>query len=312
MTAVSAGKGISRVNYYFTFQRSGIERDVLDRYLQQYGQAIDFNPKNVTWPNGGWPHSGKAIVAESHEWVTSSYTGGSVPVSIHTTVPVVYDAIVTKASKYVLGVQGADCPSIFLYDAKARVIGLAHADWKPVVRGVVRSSNNRVAKGVVQCATKVAGPRHLSPLWLTSGSPITKDVVQLLVWEWTSFWLMLLMLNATLMYNGFFTNELSIDNFPRLTVTLIYAASYVTHSFYVWNVCSSFLTNVASGAAWSPIKRAMFAVVKPKHFNTTKLVIQSSSGVSTRIVNSIYQQLSKPNSSMRPTWWNFKMTQLLH
>lgn len=51
-----------------------------------------------------------------------------------------YDSIVTKSPKYVLGVQGADCPSIFLYDAETMVIGLAHAGWKPVVRGVVRNT----------------------------------------------------------------------------------------------------------------------------------------------------------------------------
>jgi hypothetical protein len=122
----------------------------------------------------------------------------------------------------------------------------------------------RVAKGVLQCATKVTGPRYLSPLWLTSGSPITKDVVQLLVWEWASFWLILLMLNATLMYNGFFTNTLSIDSYPRLTVMLIYATSYIVHAFYVWNTCSRFLTNVASGATWSLLERAMFAIGETK------------------------------------------------
>ena len=123
---------------------------------------------------------------------------------------------------------------------------------------------DRVAKGVIQSAAKPPGPRHLSPLWLTSGSPLTKDVVQLLVWEWTSVWLMLLMLSATLMYNGFLTNELSIDSYPRLTVMLIYATSYVAHALYVWNVCSSFFTNVAAGAAWSLLERAMFAVGETK------------------------------------------------
>ena len=125
-------------------------------------------------------------------------------------------------------------------------------------------ATHRVAKGVLQCAANPPGPRHLSPLWLTSGSPITKNVVQLLVWEWTSLWLMLLMLSATLMYNGFFTNELSIDSYPRLTVMLIYATSYIVHALYVWNVCSSFFTNVASGAAWSVLERAMFAVGETK------------------------------------------------
>jgi copper oxidase (laccase) domain-containing protein len=43
-------------------------------------------------------------------------------------------------------VQGADCPSIFLYDAEARVIGLAHSGWKPVVRGVVRNTVGLMVK----------------------------------------------------------------------------------------------------------------------------------------------------------------------
>lgn len=50
---------------------------------------------------------------------------------------VVYDGIATKSKDYVLGVQGADCPSLFLYDPDAHVIGLAHSGWKPTVRGVV-------------------------------------------------------------------------------------------------------------------------------------------------------------------------------
>jgi hypothetical protein len=58
----------------------------------------------VTWPNGGWPHSGEAIIAKSHEWVTSPYTGGSVPISKVTAEPVVYEAIVMKTPEYVLGV----------------------------------------------------------------------------------------------------------------------------------------------------------------------------------------------------------------
>lgn len=94
----------------------------------------------MTWPNGGWPHSGEAIIAEAHNWATSSYTGGTTPFSRATGQPVVYDAIVTASPDYVLGVQGADCPSIFLYDEEAKVIGLAHAGWKPVVRGVVRNA----------------------------------------------------------------------------------------------------------------------------------------------------------------------------
>jgi copper oxidase (laccase) domain-containing protein len=100
----------------------------------------------VTWPNGAWPHSGHAITAEEHHWIPCQNTGGIVPVSRTGREPVAYDAIVTKSPGYVLGVQGADCPSIFLYDQAAQVIGLAHSGWKPVVRGVVRNTVELMVK----------------------------------------------------------------------------------------------------------------------------------------------------------------------
>lgn len=50
--------------------------------------------------------------------------------------PATYDGIVTASQKFVLGVQGADCPSIILYDPSNAVVGAAHSGWKPTVRGV--------------------------------------------------------------------------------------------------------------------------------------------------------------------------------
>ncbi|KAL4744216.1 hypothetical protein BDW72DRAFT_189043 [Aspergillus terricola var. indicus] len=99
-------------------------------------------------------------------------------------------------------------------------------------------------------------------MWLTSGSPVTRSVVQLLVWEWASLWLMFLMLAGTLMYNGFFTNARTIDSYPRLAVTLIYAVSYLVHFLYVWYICLSFLSKAAAGASWSLLERANFAVIE--------------------------------------------------
>jgi hypothetical protein len=126
------------------------------------------------------------------------------------------------------------------------------------------SHTDRVAKGVLQCAATPVGSKHRSPLWLTSGSPLTKNIVQLLIWEWASLWLLIFMITATLMYNGFFINQLNLDSYPRLTVMLIYSSAFLVHVFYVWSVCSSFFTSVASGAAWSLLERARFAVGESK------------------------------------------------
>ena len=124
-----------------------------------------------------------------------------------------------------------------------------------------------VAKGRLDCAAKPCRKDSTSyrpRLWMTSGSHLTKNVVQLLVWEWVSLWLIIIMVFATLLYNGFLTNELSADSYPRLVVILIYALSYFFHFWYVWTICMRFFTYVAAGAAWSLLERAKFAICDSK------------------------------------------------
>jgi copper oxidase (laccase) domain-containing protein len=136
------GKGALRANFHFSFQRGGMPPAILAENLQALARRCGFAQGRLTWPNGGWPHSGQVIVAEEHDWVEAPARWGGrdvgiVPLERETKMPVTYDGIVTAQEGFVLGVQGADCPSLFLFDAKARVVGLAHAGWKPTVRSVV-------------------------------------------------------------------------------------------------------------------------------------------------------------------------------
>jgi YfiH family protein len=50
------------------------------------------------------------------------------------------DGLVTATPGLALGVTGADCGMILLADAKARVIGAAHAGWKGALAGVVEAT----------------------------------------------------------------------------------------------------------------------------------------------------------------------------
>jgi YfiH family protein len=50
------------------------------------------------------------------------------------------DAIVTREQGLAIGVTAADCGPILFADAKARVIGAAHAGWKGALTGVVEST----------------------------------------------------------------------------------------------------------------------------------------------------------------------------
>jgi YfiH family protein len=46
------------------------------------------------------------------------------------------DALVTKEPGMFLTVTGADCVPIYFYDPKCRVVGLAHAGWRGVVKNI--------------------------------------------------------------------------------------------------------------------------------------------------------------------------------
>ena len=50
------------------------------------------------------------------------------------------DAMVTKVPGIALGVTAADCGPVLMVDAKARVIGAAHAGWKGALAGVLEST----------------------------------------------------------------------------------------------------------------------------------------------------------------------------
>jgi hypothetical protein len=127
--------------------------------------------------------------------------------------------------------------------------------------------NQRAAKGLRQCEASPFEILPMSPLWLTSGSPTTKSIIQLAVWEWLSVWLCLIMVFVTLLYNGFFFGDTGPDSFPRLTVVLIYAVVFCTHAVYISHACCSFLTLAAAGASWSLLELANFAVVDSGQFS---------------------------------------------
>ena len=56
------------------------------------------------------------------------------------------DAIVTRTEGLAIGVTAADCGPILFADAKARVIGAAHAGWKGALTGVVEATVDAMEK----------------------------------------------------------------------------------------------------------------------------------------------------------------------
>jgi polyphenol oxidase len=50
------------------------------------------------------------------------------------------DAIVTRTTSLAVGISTADCGPLLLADAKARVIGAAHAGWRGALTGVIEAT----------------------------------------------------------------------------------------------------------------------------------------------------------------------------
>lgn len=153
--------------------------------------------------------------------------------------------------------------------------------------GKLNDRDGRTARGVEQCKAIPTDRIQTPPMWLTTGSSLTKSMVQLAVWEWVSIWMVVAMLISTLMFNGFLTNEEKPDRYPRLVVVVIYCLAFCVHAWYVWKSCRSFFTLLGAGATWSLLNKASFASV-----DTTQLKAGVSGGKSP-----IFRQTGKPAAS---------------
>jgi hypothetical protein len=127
--------------------------------------------------------------------------------------------------------------------------------------GKMGDGSRRVARGLRRCEALPDAPIETPPFWLTAGSPLTTNMIQLAVWEWVFLWISIAMVISTLLYNGFLTENIGPDGYLRLSVVLLYAVANCFHAIYVWSAVSTFLTLVGMGAAWSLLGRANFAVV---------------------------------------------------
>lgn len=152
----------------------------------------------------------------------------------------------------------------------------------------------REARGTTQC-TSTPNRRVGTPaMWLTTGSTLTRCMVQLAVWEWVSLWMVLAMAVSTLMFNGFLTGEKKPDSYPRLVVVGIYFLAFSGHAWYVWRMCGSFFSLLGAGATWSMLHKASFASVE---LGMLRVSVDGNT-------SPIFRQVGKPAAS--PTFPPFK------
>lgn len=50
------------------------------------------------------------------------------------------DALITDQPDCLLTITAADCPSLYFYDSQKKVIALAHAGWRGIIRGIIEAT----------------------------------------------------------------------------------------------------------------------------------------------------------------------------
>ena len=154
--------------------------------------------------------------------------------------------------------------------------------------GKMENDKERVARGILQCEAHKDNDIDTPPMWLTTGSSLTRSMVELAVWEWVSLWMAVAMVSSTLTFNGFFSNDKDADSYPRLVIIIIYTAAYCFHAWYVWRVCKRFFTLLGAGATWSMLNKANFASVD---------LVQLQSRLKGDGPSPVFKQVGKPASS---------------
>jgi copper oxidase (laccase) domain-containing protein len=136
--AAYSGRGTSSDNDYYNMRRShgGYVNPHVRDNMADYAARLGFDMGYLLLPQR-WPHTGEAILAEEVSWAHDLETGSAIPELPQAEVPNAFDAVVTQARDFVVGVQGADCPPLFIHDPVRGIVAAPHCGNKPLGRGVI-------------------------------------------------------------------------------------------------------------------------------------------------------------------------------
>ena len=88
-----------------------------------------------------------------------------------------------------------------------------------------------------------------------------RNVIQLVIWEWVSLWLVVIMIFNTLLYNGIIGGgSPTNDRYPRLALISIYLLLYIFHFVATWYVFLKVPTLITLQASWAVCFRLHFAL----------------------------------------------------
>jgi YfiH family protein len=94
------------------------------------------------------------------------------------------DALVTSDNSLILGITTADCLPIIFYDPENQVIGIAHAGWKGLVKGVIQ---NTVKKMISLGAQKKSMKSIIGPCIRVKSYEVNEEFVNNLKTKYQRF-----------------------------------------------------------------------------------------------------------------------------
>lgn len=88
-------------------------------------------------------------------------------------------------------------------------------------------------------------------LGLKTFSPTMRSLIQIAVWNSANFWIVLIVITNTLVYNGFFTNNITTDGIIRLLLVGLYAIANIVHQIRCTILLYRNFSLVISQASWT-------------------------------------------------------------
>ena len=94
------------------------------------------------------------------------------------------DALVTSDNSLILGVTTADCLPIIFYDSTNMIVGIAHAGWRGLVKGVIQ---NTVKKMIMLGAKKKSIKSIIGPCIRVNSYEVSENFIKDLTIQYQKF-----------------------------------------------------------------------------------------------------------------------------
>lgn len=108
--------------------------------LHDFAATVGFDPNHLVLPRR-WPHLSRVMVIGPDTVVPDPFSGLNpyLPEADKPGFEHSCDGLVTQSDEIILGVQGADCTMLYLYNKPTSTIGAFHCGWRPMARRIIRN-----------------------------------------------------------------------------------------------------------------------------------------------------------------------------